>query len=135
MATPDARRTLDLLAALSHHANFSVGCYCEDESRCHRSLLRELLARARRGRRRPGELLHLDAKKLARIQRVGHAIHGDQSRRIRGVGWEFAHVGIDSFTRLSYAEVLPNERAETTAGFLRRALTWYQARASPSSDS
>ena len=43
MSEPDARRTLDLLAALSHQANFSVGCYCEDESRCHRSLLRELL--------------------------------------------------------------------------------------------
>lgn len=44
MAAPDASRTLDLLAALSHQASFSVGCYCEDESRCHRSLLRELLA-------------------------------------------------------------------------------------------
>ena len=44
MATPDNRRTLDLLAALSHHANFSVGCYCADESRCHRSILRDLLA-------------------------------------------------------------------------------------------
>lgn len=43
MTTSDHRRTLDLLAALSHHANFSVGCYCEDESRCHRSILRELL--------------------------------------------------------------------------------------------
>jgi uncharacterized protein YeaO (DUF488 family) len=38
------RRELDLLAALSHHANLSLGCYCRDESRCHRSLLRELLA-------------------------------------------------------------------------------------------
>ena len=43
MATPENSRTLDLLAALSHHANFSVGCYCEDESRCHRSILRALL--------------------------------------------------------------------------------------------
>jgi uncharacterized protein YeaO (DUF488 family) len=43
MAAPDAARTLDLLAALSHHANFSVGCYCEHEARCHRSVLRELL--------------------------------------------------------------------------------------------
>ena len=43
MATPDNRRTLDLLAALSHQANFSVGCYCEDELRCHRSVLRALL--------------------------------------------------------------------------------------------
>jgi uncharacterized protein YeaO (DUF488 family) len=44
MKDPANARTLDLLAALSHHADFSVGCYCEDERRCHRSLLRELLA-------------------------------------------------------------------------------------------
>jgi uncharacterized protein YeaO (DUF488 family) len=43
MAAPAASQSLDVLAALSHHANFSVGCYCEDESRCHRSLLRQLL--------------------------------------------------------------------------------------------
>jgi uncharacterized protein YeaO (DUF488 family) len=43
MAQPEASRVLDLLAALSRHANFSVGCYCEDESRCHRSVLRALL--------------------------------------------------------------------------------------------
>jgi len=44
MATPENRRTLDLLAALSHGTDFAVGCYCEDEARCHRSLLREMLA-------------------------------------------------------------------------------------------
>lgn len=44
MARPEPRRLLDLLAALSHHGDFAVGCYCEDESRCHRSLLRRLLA-------------------------------------------------------------------------------------------
>jgi uncharacterized protein YeaO (DUF488 family) len=43
MAKPDASRALDVLAALSQHAHFSVGCYCEDESRCHRSVLRALL--------------------------------------------------------------------------------------------
>jgi uncharacterized protein YeaO (DUF488 family) len=43
MSTPESSRTLDVLAALSHHADFSVGCYCEDESHCHRSVLRELL--------------------------------------------------------------------------------------------
>jgi uncharacterized protein YeaO (DUF488 family) len=43
MATPAASQSLDVLAALSHHANFSVGCYCENPARCHRSLLRELL--------------------------------------------------------------------------------------------
>jgi uncharacterized protein YeaO (DUF488 family) len=44
MSKPEASRALDVLAALSRHADFSVGCYCEDESRCHRSVLRELLA-------------------------------------------------------------------------------------------
>jgi uncharacterized protein YeaO (DUF488 family) len=43
MSNPDRSRELDLLAALSHHSNFSVGCYCEDENRCHRYVLRELL--------------------------------------------------------------------------------------------
>ena len=46
MATPDHRRLIDVVAALSHHADFSVGCYCESEERCHRSLLRELLVEA-----------------------------------------------------------------------------------------
>jgi uncharacterized protein YeaO (DUF488 family) len=44
MSAPDRRRELDLLAALSHHTNLSLGCYCRDERRCHRSVLRELLA-------------------------------------------------------------------------------------------
>ena len=45
MAKPEAAHALDLLAALSHHSSFSVGCYCEDESRCHRGILRELLVK------------------------------------------------------------------------------------------
>jgi transposase InsO family protein len=76
----------------------------------------------------PGELLHLDTKKLARIRRVGHRIHGDRSKRVYGAGWEFAHVCIDDHTRLAYVEVLPDERGTTCAGFLRRALAWYRAR-------
>ena len=79
-------------------------------------------------RENPGELLHLDTKKLARIRRVGHRIHGDRSKRVYGAGWEFAHVCIDDCTRLAYVEVLPDERAITTTAFLRRALAWYRAR-------
>ena len=79
-------------------------------------------------RKAPGELLHLDTKKLARIHRVGHRIHGDRSKRVSGAGWEFAHVCIDDHTRLAYVEVLPNEKAETCTAFLRRALAWYRSR-------
>lgn len=76
----------------------------------------------------PGELVHVDVKQLARIGRVGHRIHGDPRRRTRGLGWEFLHVALDDCTRLGYAEVLSDERGPTTAGFLRRAVLWFQER-------
>lgn len=77
-------------------------------------------------RARPGELVHLDVKKLGRIGRVGHRIHGDRSRRGRGVGWEYLHVAIDDCTRLAYAELLVDERADRATAFLRRAAAWFQ---------
>lgn len=79
-------------------------------------------------RKRPGELLHLDTKKLGRIQGVGHRIHGDRRKRARGVGWEFLHVCVDDATRVAYAEVLPDERAATATGFLQRAIAWFRER-------
>lgn len=73
----------------------------------------------------PGELVHLDIKKLGRIGQLGHRIHGDRRRRARGVGYEYTHVAIDDHSRLSDGEVLRDERGETTAGFLERAVAWY----------
>ena len=78
-------------------------------------------------RQAPGELIHLDIKKLGRIDGVGHRIHGDRTQRRRGVGWEYAHVAIDDFSRLAYLEVLPDEKGATAAGFLRRAVAWYRS--------
>ena len=78
-------------------------------------------------RARPGELLHLDVKKLGRIGRVGHRIHGDRTTRVRGIGWEFLHVALDDHTRLIYAELLPDERQDTAAAFLARAGAWFGA--------
>jgi transposase-like protein len=58
-------------------------------------------------RERPGELIHLDVKKLGRIAgRVGHRIHGDRTQRVRGAGWEYVHVAIDDASRVAYAEGL-----------------------------
>jgi transposase InsO family protein len=73
----------------------------------------------------PGDLLHLDAKRLARIEAVGHAIHGDRSRRISGAGYEVAFVCVDDCTRLAYAEILPSENARYATAFLKRALRWF----------
>lgn len=71
---------------------------------------------------RPGELLHLDTKKLGRIRGVGHRIHGNRRTRQRGIGWEAVHVSIDDHSRWSFAEVLEDERGETAADFLRRVV-------------
>ena len=79
-------------------------------------------------REQAGELIHLDIKKLARIERVGHRIHGDRARSVEGAGWEYLHVCIDDASRVSYAEVLPDEKGVTCTGFLERAAAWFQAR-------
>jgi transposase InsO family protein len=77
---------------------------------------------------RPGELLHIDVKKLGRITRPGHRVTGDRSdRRDQGKkGWEYVHIAIDDYTRLAYAEVLNDETAVTIIAFLRRAVAFYE---------
>jgi transposase InsO family protein len=75
---------------------------------------------------RPGSLLHLDAKKLGKIQGFGHRIHGDRRRRARGVGWEVTFVAVDDHTRLAYAEIHRQESAPCAVAFLRRALRWFE---------
>jgi transposase InsO family protein len=76
----------------------------------------------------PGELLHLDIKKLGRIDGVGHRISGDRRHRRRGIGWECVHVAIDDASRLSYIEVLDDELGTTATGFLARAVKWFADR-------
>jgi transposase InsO family protein len=77
---------------------------------------------------RPGELLHLDIKKLARFDGVGLRTTGDRRRRSQGMGYDFLHVAIDDATRLAYVEVLSDERRWSTTGFLLRAFRWFRAR-------
>jgi len=81
-------------------------------------------------KKRPGELLHLDIKKLGRFRRPGHRVTGRSSgyRRSWGVGWDFVHVCIDDYTRLAFVEVLSDERKETATSFLKRAATWFRRR-------
>ena len=73
-------------------------------------------------RERPGELLHVDTKKLGRFWTTGKRIYGDDIRRNRGAGWQALHIAIDDHSRWLYAEVLPSERAHDCAAFLRRAV-------------
>ncbi len=77
---------------------------------------------------KPGDLLHIDIKKLARIVGgPGHRIHGDRRLRKYGAGWEHVYVCVDDHSRLSYVEPLRCEDKRTAAGFLERALAWYRA--------
>jgi transposase InsO family protein len=89
-------------------------------------------------RSRPGELVHIDIKKLGRIhggagKRVGGRLPGasrprrrDADGRDRGtIGWEFVHVAVDDYSRLAYAEVLADEKATTAIGFLQRAIAFF----------
>jgi transposase InsO family protein len=81
---------------------------------------------------RPGELVHVDVKKLGKIARPGHRVTGRVSggghhRRSFHVGWEYVHVCVDDATRLVYVEVLDDEKAVTAVGFLRRAVAHFAA--------
>jgi len=87
-------------------------------------------------RKRPGELVHLDIKKLGRIAGAGHRVSGSRksqnwqrrlNRRTGGLGWEFVHVAVDDATRLAYAEVLSDERGATAASFVNRAIAWFSS--------
>lgn len=78
--------------------------------------------------RAPGALVHLDIKPLGRIERIGHRIHGDQGQRVKGAGYEFAHVAIDDYSRAAYVEVLPDQRGTSTSAFFERAIRWFAQR-------
>jgi transposase InsO family protein len=82
-------------------------------------------------RRHPGELVHLDIKKMTRFVRPGHRVTGRGVPGSRGQlrqGVELVHVAIDDHSRVAYVEILPNERAETCAAFLVRAVEWFAQR-------
>jgi transposase InsO family protein len=87
-------------------------------------------------RRHPGELIHVDVKKLGRIRGAGHRVTASRAsqkktrrngRRVGVAGWEFVHVCVDDATRLAYVEVLDDEKGPTAAGFLTRAVAFYAA--------
>src|SRR5918999_997912 len=73
----------------------------------------------------PGQLLHMDVKKLGRFEAPGHALTADRSRRSRGAGWEYVHSIVDDCSRLAYSEIHPDETAATVTAFTRRALDWF----------
>ena len=78
-------------------------------------------------RKSPGEMIHLDIKKLGRFDRVGHRITGDRTGQSnsRGIGWEFVHVSIDDASRLAVSQIMPDEKKESAVSFLKAAVAYY----------
>jgi transposase InsO family protein len=78
-------------------------------------------------RDRPGELIHLDIKKLGKFNQIGHRITGDRKGQSngRGVGWEYVHVCIDDHSRVAFAKVMPDEKKRSAIAFLKAALAYY----------
>jgi transposase InsO family protein len=76
-------------------------------------------------RENPGELIHIDIKKLGKIGIIGHRITGDHSKRARGIGWEYVHVCVDDASRIAFVQVKPNERKTSAVAFLKAAVAYY----------
>jgi len=77
-------------------------------------------------REKPGEVIHIDIKKLGRFDRIGHRITGDRRQgNSRGAGWEFVHVSIDDASRLAFSQILPDEKKESAIAFLKAAVASY----------
>ena len=77
-------------------------------------------------REHPGDLIHIDIKKLGRFDKVGHRITADrQAGRSRAAGWEFVHVSIDDASRIGFSQILPDEKGESAAAFLNAAVAYY----------
>ena len=76
----------------------------------------------------PGELLHIDIKKLGRFERPGHRVTGDRTAHSnsRGVGWEYVHVCIDDASRVAFVQILPDEKKHSAVAFLNAAVAYYQ---------
>ena len=77
----------------------------------------------------PGEIIHIDIKKLGKFNRIGHRITGDRTGQsnTRGVGWEYAHLAIDDHSRLAYSEILPDEKRGSCLRFLFNALRFFRS--------
>src|ERR1700754_3407452 len=80
-------------------------------------------------RETPGEIIHIDIKKLGRFERVGHRITGDRSgpNKSRGAGWDFVHVCIDDHSRVAFSEIKPDETADSAVPFLKAAVAYYKS--------
>jgi transposase InsO family protein len=120
------RLTAEQIAEQLEMAPSTVSLICKRAGLGRLPRLEPVEPERRYERKRAGELVHIDVKKLGCIERVGHRVAGRRKghHRARGAGWDYVHVCVDDATRIAYAEVLSDERPETAIAFLRRAVAY-----------
>jgi len=119
------RLTLATIAAQLSLSRSTVARICAKAGLQRLSRLDPVPHYPRYERASPGELLHLDIKRLGRIEKVGHRITGSRYDSVSGAGWEYVHVAIDDASRVAYSQVLSDEEGDSTATFLRIAVAYY----------
>jgi transposase InsO family protein len=123
------RWTSTRIAATLHMPVSTVGAVLRRHGLHRLSCLEPLEPPNRYCRRHPGELVHIDVKKLGHFTKPGHRVTGTRTgNRSRGAGWDAVHVCVDDTSRVAYVEILPDEKAATSVGFLARAVEWFAAR-------
>lgn len=135
-ATADAVEVLRRERRTQHHIARSLGLSKATVSRILKrrglSLLSSLepaQPRPRYERETPGEIIHIDIKKLGKFNRMGHRVTGDRTAHsnTRRVGWEFTHVAIDDHSRVARADIYPDERKESAIAFLKATVAYYRS--------
>jgi transposase InsO family protein len=126
------RMTSTAIAAKLRMAVSTVGAVLSRIGLHRLSRLEPLEPPNRYCRRHPGELIHIDIKRLGRFRRPGHRVTGrggvGASKQL-GAGWECCHVAVDDTSRVAYVEILPDQTARSCIAFLERAIAWFAARA------
>lgn len=124
----ELRRKLHLQASIASYMGVSKATVSRVLRRAGLSRLSDLRPDEpvqRYEREQPGELLHIDIKKLGRFDKVGHRITGDRTQRARHVGWEYVFVAIDDHSRIAFTHSYPNEKQDSAVDFLRQAAGYF----------
>jgi transposase InsO family protein len=128
LAIVELRRKLFLQARIASYMGVSKATVSRVLRRAGLSKLSDLQpddSVQRYEREVPGELLHIDIKKLGRFDKVGHRITGDRTQRARNIGWEFLFVAIDDHSRIAFTQLYPDEKKESAVAFVRAATQYF----------
>src|SRR5205809_1369333 len=130
LAIVELRRKLFLQAHIASYMGVSKATVSRVLRRAGLSKLSDLRPQEvvqRYEREAPGELLHIDIKKLGRFDKVGHRITGDRTQRARDIGWDYVFVAIDDHSRVAFTRIYPDETKQSAESFLRASVGYFES--------